>query len=126
VAEPRPAGRRLVLGLTALFLLIELLDELVFAAREAAWPLVRADLGLSYVQIGALLSIPALIAALAEPILGLLADTWRRYWLILGGGLVCFLALAAAGLSPGYVSLLIAFIFLYPGSGAFVSVPRRP
>jgi hypothetical protein len=35
-----------------IFLLIEFLDELVFGATEAAWPLVRSDLGLNYSQIG--------------------------------------------------------------------------
>ena len=37
-----------------LYLLIEFLDELVFGVGEAAWPLIRDDLGLNYVQIRAL------------------------------------------------------------------------
>ena len=45
------------------FLAIELLDELVFGAREAAWPLIRTDLDLTYLQIGVLLSVPAAVAA---------------------------------------------------------------
>jgi hypothetical protein len=36
----------------ATLLAIELLDELVFGAREAAWPLVRDELSLSYTQSG--------------------------------------------------------------------------
>ena len=36
-------------------LLIEFLDEFVFGAREAAWPLIRTDLGPNYIQIGYLL-----------------------------------------------------------------------
>jgi hypothetical protein len=40
----------------ATLLAIELLDELVFGAREAAWPLIRDQLSLSYTQIGLLLS----------------------------------------------------------------------
>ena len=39
-------------------LAIELLDEFVFGAREAAWPAIRDELDLSYVQIGLLLSVP--------------------------------------------------------------------
>jgi len=46
-------------GVFALTLLIiEFLDEFVFGAREAAWPLIRTDLNLDYVQIGLLLSVP--------------------------------------------------------------------
>jgi FSR family fosmidomycin resistance protein-like MFS transporter len=44
-------------------LAIEFLDEFVFGAREAAWPLIRDDLGLTYAQIGLLLTIPAVIAS---------------------------------------------------------------
>ena len=57
-------------------LAIELLDELVFGAREAAWPLIRSDLGLSYAQIGLLLGVPNLVAAFIEPVLGILGDVW--------------------------------------------------
>jgi hypothetical protein len=39
------------------FFAIEFLDELVFGASEAAWPLIRDDLG-HYLQIGVLLSPP--------------------------------------------------------------------
>jgi hypothetical protein len=52
-------------------LAIELLDELVFGAREAAWPAIRADLDLSYAQIGLLLSVPMCVgnprAGLRDP-----------------------------------------------------------
>ena len=69
-------------------LAIEFLDEFVFGAREAAWPLIRDDLALTYVQIGLLLGIPGVIASLIEPWLGILGDVWRRRVLVLGGGVV--------------------------------------
>ncbi len=53
-------------------LAIEFLDEFVFGAREAAWPLIRDDLGLSYAQIGLLLGLPNVIANFIEPALGIL------------------------------------------------------
>lgn len=53
------AGRRIAAAQMApILLLIEFLDELVFGAGEAAWPLIRDDLALSYDQIGLLLGIP--------------------------------------------------------------------
>jgi len=105
-------------------LLIEFLDELVFGAREAAWPPISRDLGLSYAQIGVLLGIPILVSNLIEPILGILADVWRRRVLILSGGL-CFIgALLLTGFSRGFTTLLAAFMVFGPASGAFVSLAQ--
>lgn len=111
-------------GSALLLLLIEFLDEFVFGAREAAWPLIRSDLGLSYTQVGLLLSLPTLIGNLVELPLGILGDTWKRRELILGGGALFALALLITALSPGFPLLLIAFILLSPASGAFVGLSQ--
>ena len=108
----------------ATLLAIELLDELVFGAREAAWPLIRDDLSLSYVQIGLLLSVPNLVSLVVEPVLGVAAVTWRRRALVLGGGLSFALALGLAAGAPSFWLLLVAFSLLYPASGAFVSLSQ--
>jgi FSR family fosmidomycin resistance protein-like MFS transporter len=108
----------------ATLLIIEFLDEFVFGAREAAWPLIRADLGLDYAQVGLLLGIPSVFASLIEPSFGILADTGRRRGLILGGGVVFGLALAALALSGNFWAALIASLALYPASGAFVSLSQ--
>jgi FSR family fosmidomycin resistance protein-like MFS transporter len=113
-----------VTGSALLLLLIEFLDEFVFGAREAAWPLIRSDLGLSYTQVGLLLSLPTLIGNLVELPLGILGDTWKRRELILGGGALFALALLITALSPGFPLLLIAFILLSPASGAFVGLSQ--
>jgi MFS transporter, FSR family, fosmidomycin resistance protein len=105
-------------------LAIELLDELVFGVREAAWPLIRDDLGLSYAQIGLLLGIPEIIASFIEPVLGILADTGKRRRLILGGGILFGLAVLLSGISYSFPVLLISFILFYPSSGAFVSLSQ--
>ena len=55
-------------------LLIEFLDELVFGAFEAAWPLIRDDLALSYAQIGLLLSAPSIVGNAVEPFLAVLGN----------------------------------------------------
>ncbi len=34
------------------FLVVEFLDEPLLGTREAAWPIIRTDPGLTYVQIG--------------------------------------------------------------------------
>lgn len=108
----------------ATLLAIELLDELVFGAREAAWPLVRDDLSLSYTQIGLLLSLPNLVSLVVEPALGVASVTWRRRALVVGGGLCFALALGLAAGAPSFWILLLAFSVLYPASGAFVSLSQ--
>ena len=106
------------------FLLIEFLDELVFGVNEAAWPLIRTDLRLSYIQIGLLLSVPGIVSAIIEPFLGILGDIWKRRLLIFGGGIFFALACLLTGLSTGFVILLLALCLFYPASGAFVSLSQ--
>jgi FSR family fosmidomycin resistance protein-like MFS transporter len=119
--------RRLLRGaLVFVFTLlaIEFLDELVFGAREAAWPLIRNDLGLNYLQVGLLLGVPNLIAAVIEPVLGVAGDVWQRWVLIVGGGALFTFELVLFGLAPSFAVLLAASILLYPASGAFVSLSQ--
>ncbi len=101
-----------------------MLDELVFGAREAAWPLIRSDLGLNYVDIGLLLTVPSLVAALIEPGLAVLGDTRFRRRVIVGGGLAFAVSVAAFALAPSYAALLAASVILYPASGAFVALSQ--
>src|SRR5688572_22530102 len=105
-------------------LAIELLDELVFGAREAAWPAIREELDLSYVQIGLLLSVPTYSSAVLEPVFGVLGDSrWRRAVVVVGGiAMATSLVLVAA--APGFVVLLVAFALLFPSTGAFVSLSQ--
>ncbi len=107
-----------------ILLLIEFLDEFVFGAREAAWPLIRDDLGLTYAQIGLLLAVPDIIANIIEPFLAVLGDVWRRRVIVLGGGLVFTAALALTAASASFGMLMLSFIALYPASGAFVSLSQ--
>jgi FSR family fosmidomycin resistance protein-like MFS transporter len=105
-------------------LAIELLDELVFGAREAAWPALREELDLSYAQIGVLLSVPTYSSALLEPVFGVLGDSrWRRA-VVVGGGIGTTTALALVAGAPGFVVLLVAFALLFPSTGAFVSLSQ--
>jgi FSR family fosmidomycin resistance protein-like MFS transporter len=107
-----------------LFLLIEFLDELVYGAGEAAWPMIRTDLSLSYVQIGLALSMPGLINIFIEPLLGVLGNTGRRRALVLGGGVVFVTALILYALTPSFELFLFAAVLFHPASGAFVSLSQ--
>jgi FSR family fosmidomycin resistance protein-like MFS transporter len=103
---------------------IEFLDEFVYGAGEAAWPLIRNDLALTYAQIGLLLGIPRVVGNLIEPALGLLGDVWKRRALILGGGVFFVTALLLTGVSRNFAVLLISFALFSPASGAFVSLSQ--
>jgi|SRR5215207_31261 len=115
---------RALRGPVIALLTIELLDELVFGAREAAWPAVRDELDLSYVQIGVLLSVPTYSSALLEPVFGVLGDSrWRRT-VVIGGGIGTATALTLVAGAPGFVVLLVAFTLLFPSTGAFASLSQ--
>jgi len=107
-----------------LFLFIEFLDELVFGVTDAAWPLIRTDLNLNYIQIGVALSLPGIIGNLVEPFLGVLGDVWKRRVLILGGGLFFAVACLLTAISQNFTLLLISFILFNPSSGAFVTLSQ--
>jgi FSR family fosmidomycin resistance protein-like MFS transporter len=116
--------RRAALFISTL-LAIEFLDEFVYGAREAAWPLIRDELALNYVHVGLLGSLPVYASSVIEPVLGILADLgWRRA-LVLGGGAFFALSLLLTACSQGFALLLLSFVLFYPASGAFVSLAQE-
>ncbi|HEV8220968.1 MAG TPA: MFS transporter [Streptosporangiaceae bacterium] len=106
-------------------LAVELIDELVDGTKGAALPLMRHDLGLSYTQLGLLVSVPVLIGSFAELPMGLLAGYGRRQRIaVLAGGGLFAAALAATALSWSFAGLLIAMTVFFPASGAFVGLTQ--
>lgn len=120
----RNATTRALRRAAVTFLAIEFLDELVDGSLQAAWPLIRLDLSLSYTEIGLLLAVPKLVGNLVEPPLALLGDTRHRRTIILAGGLGFVLSLALVGLSYSFAALLLALVLFNPASGAFVSLSQ--
>src|SRR4026207_1664186 len=92
--------------------------------REAAWPLIRRDLSLSYVQVGLLLSIPGIVSTLLEPGLALLSETGRRRRVVLTGGVAFTVALFLVAAAPSVAGLRPATCLLSPASGAVVSLAQ--
>jgi MFS transporter, FSR family, fosmidomycin resistance protein len=113
-----------VIPLTYLFLLIEFFDELNYGIGNAALPAIRADLRLSYIQVGMLLGLPAIINAVIEPVLMLLGDTRYRKQIILTGGIVIVLSLVAIASTQYFLVVLLGVVIGYPASGAFVSLSQ--
>ncbi|HEV2762031.1 MAG TPA: MFS transporter, partial [Pyrinomonadaceae bacterium] len=105
-------------------LAVEFLDELLCGVNEAAWPLMRDDLRLSYAEVGLLMSLPGLFANLVEPFIGILGDVWRRRALVVGGGVVFAASTLLVSVSQGFWLLLVAFMALNPAGGAFVGLSQ--
>ena len=105
-------------------LLVELLDELAGGAREAAWPFLRQDLGLSYVQVGLLLGLPAVLSGVLDPLVGVLSDLGRRRLLVVAGGVLFAASLFLTAASRDFWMLLASFVLFYPASGAFVNLSQ--
>lgn len=108
-----------------LILIIEWLDELVFGAWGASIPLIRTELGLSYDQIGFLLTLPPLLASWGiEPIISLYGDSPRRRMIILVSGIGFAFACMGMGISTTFVLILGAQILFNPSSGGFVGLAQ--
>jgi FSR family fosmidomycin resistance protein-like MFS transporter len=106
------------------YLLIEFLDELIYGVGEAAWPLIRNDLHLNYVQIGIALSLPGFLANFIEPFLFTIADVWKRRVLIVAGGIFFIISLLLTGVAGSFAIFLFSYILFHPSSGAFVGISQ--
>jgi len=96
----------------------------VFGVLQAAWPLIRRDLGLSYVQIGILLTVPGILSAAVEPVLAIAGDTGRRRPIVLVSGFAFALSVAAVATARTYPMLAVALILAFPASGGFVALSQ--
>jgi FSR family fosmidomycin resistance protein-like MFS transporter len=96
----------------------------VWGVWAAAWPLIRTDLDLSYVEVGILLSLPHIFGSILEPPLGLLGDGWNRRALVRAGGVGFSVALVLIALSDGFAPLLLALMLASPAAGAFIGLSQ--
>lgn len=92
--------------------------------HEAAWPLIRHDLGLTYAGVGLLLTIPGAVGAAVELAYGPISDAGGRRRLLLAGGLAFAAALLLAAAAGGFGMLLVALLLFSPASGAFVGLAQ--
>jgi FSR family fosmidomycin resistance protein-like MFS transporter len=86
--------------------------------------LIRTDLGLSYVEIGILLSVPNVFGNALEPPLALLGQAGHRRALLRAGGVALTLAIALAVVTRGFSPLLLALMVASPASGMFVGLAQ--
>ena len=87
--------------------------------------MIRADLHLSYTEIGLLIAVPLIVGSLVELPLGLVAGYGRRRnRLVLAGGIAFAGALAVTAFAHSFWVLLIGLVAFFPASGAFVSLTQ--
>ncbi|MFM8319417.1 MAG: MFS transporter [Chloroflexota bacterium] len=115
---------RRLLPLTFLFLLIEFVDELHYGMQGAVLPSLRSDLGLSYAQVGLLLGLPGMLGTFLELGVMVLADTRLRQRLVVGGGLLVALGVLGIAAASSFPMALLAFVVVFPASGAFVTLAQ--
>lgn len=95
------------------FLAVEFIDELVGGVGSAAWPLIRNDLDLTYVQIGLLFTVLGIVSSFIVPFIGIL------------GAVVAFaVSLDLVSISQGFFTLLAAWVIFPLAGGAFVSLSQ--
>jgi FSR family fosmidomycin resistance protein-like MFS transporter len=92
--------------------------------RAAAWPLIRDDLGLSYVEIGIVLAVPGFLGSALEPVVGVLGDTGRRRTVVLLSGVAFTVSVALSAAAVGFWSLLLALLIGNPATSGFVSLSQ--
>jgi Na+/melibiose symporter-like transporter len=101
-----------------------LLDELVTGLLVVGLPLVRTQLGLSYLQVGLLFSIGALVTMLLEPAINLLSDRSPKHYWVLSGAFTLVLAMALASVASTFALLLLAFVLFYLADSVTVGLSQ--
>jgi len=92
-------------------------DEVFSGLFDVLMPSIRASLGFSYAQIGLLSLVLNYVAAVVEPIHGLLIDVWQRHRLLAWGAAGTGISVVVMGIAPGYFVLLAGFAIYGLASG---------
>lgn len=108
--------------LRATLFCLPLIDELVSGIPVLTLPLARADLQLSYAQVGLIFTIAELTGLLVNPVLDAISDHWSKPRLVMGGLIGMVLAFALASSSMTYGWLLLAFVVMGASNGAVVGL----
>ncbi|MDR7482513.1 MAG: MFS transporter [Armatimonadota bacterium] len=121
-AGVRDAGRRPA-RLAALYAVALIVTHATVDAGAGAKPALvqffRAQLGLSYTVLGAIVTASALGGAVAQVLFGLLADARRRPWTAAAGGALAALGLSLTGFVTSATAAALALGLVALGSAMF-------
>ncbi len=112
-----PRAKNVTDRLVAVLLSARFMDEILSGLPEVLMPTMRSHFGLSYTQISLLGLALNYVAAIIEPINGLLIDLWKRPWLMAWGAAGIGLATMVMGVAPTFLILLLGFAIYGLASG---------
>lgn len=101
-----------------------LLDELISGLPVIAMPLLRADLSLSYTQVGLIFTVGQVAALIFDPAINLMSDRHSKRGPVLGGMIGLVLGYALVASAPTYAVLLVAFGLITVAGGAAIGLAQ--
>ncbi|MEO0063408.1 MAG: hypothetical protein RLZZ08_1968 [Pseudomonadota bacterium] len=83
---------------------------------------VKEAFGLSDTQVGGLMSITGILAALASPLLGQMSDTFDRHRMLVASIVIWSIATAAYGIAATYAGLIASLVVLASAESTLVPI----
>lgn len=103
---------------------VEFINEWFSNLLAAVLPVIKAVLGLNYVQVSLLLSLLEVMDVVSDAIFGIAGDIWSRRVLITAGTIAAGFGLFLMGTAPGYLLLLLGVILHGLAGGPFVGLSQ--
>ncbi len=96
-----------------------LINDTMQAVIPAMFPLLKADLGLTFTQLGLISFVLNLFASVLQPVVGFVTDKRPLPYALPIGMVSSFIGLACIVLADSYIAILISVLFLGFGSAIF-------
>ncbi len=116
VIAPFPAGERRTVGLVST---AHAFSHFYMLLLPPIFPLLHADLGLSYAALGLLLSVYAIVTGVTQVPMGMLVDRVGGRTILTLGLALNALALLLVGLFPSYPAMLLFMVMAGAGNAVF-------
>ncbi|MCW1929377.1 MFS transporter [Bhargavaea beijingensis] len=96
-----------------------LLNDAISAVVPAMYPILQAENGYSYVQLGLITFVLQMLSSVMQPVIGIISDKKPRPFMLPAAMALAFIGILLLAFSPEYWMLLIASMFLGLGSAIF-------
>lgn len=112
-------ANKLVMPIVGAVSFVHLLNDLIQAILPSIYPMLKANYGLSFAQVGLITLIFQLTASVLQPGIGFYTDKHPKPWLLPTGMVFTFFGLVMLALVDSFPLLLLASAFVGLGSSAF-------
>lgn len=96
-----------------------LLNDSLQAVIPAMFPILEADLGLTFTQLGLIAFVLNIVASVLQPVVGFISDKKPMPYALPLGMTSSFFGIAGLAFAPEYWMILVSVIFLGLGSAVF-------